>query len=113
MDLVIEPQSVPLHKTAEGAVRVVGTRIGLDVVVAHFNSGKSPESIAASMPALSLGDTYSVLAFYLRHREAVDEYLAEQDREADALQAKVEAHPTYQQLRERLMARRSPVANQP
>lgn len=113
MPITFEPQPVPLHVTPDGAIRVVGTRIGLDVVVSHFNSGESPETIAAKLPTLSLSDAYSVIAYYLRNRQAVDEVIAEQDVEADRLQSKIESQPQYQQLREKLLARNRVVPSRP
>jgi uncharacterized protein (DUF433 family) len=112
MPIVIEPQTVPLQVTSEGAIRVVGTRIGLDVIVSHFNNGESPETIAAKFPTLSLSDAYAVIAFYLRNRREVDTVLAEQDATADALQSKIESQPHYRELRERLLNRK-PAVPQP
>lgn len=60
---------------------VAGTRIGLDVIVREFESGKSPEAILQSYPSVgSLAKVYGVITFILEHRDAVGRYLQDQDR---------------------------------
>ena len=107
MLLSLEPFAVPLHQSSDGAIRVVGTRIGLDIIVSHFNRGLSPERIAAMLPTLTLADVYAVVAFYLQRREAVDAHFGEEDAQAVALQAEIESQPGYREHRERLLARKS------
>lgn len=103
---VIEPEPVPLVRDEAGRLMVPGTRISLDVLVAAFKRGKSPEAIHDAYETVSLADVYAVLAYYLRHRGEVETYLAQQDREADEIQAQVEAEfPLPEGLRARLLAR--------
>jgi uncharacterized protein (DUF433 family) len=58
-----------------GGYYVQGTRVSLDSVVYAFLHGESPEGIIDSFPALSLEQVYGAIAFYLAHRESIDEYL--------------------------------------
>lgn len=78
----------------------------LDLIVHGFEQGESPEQILQSFPTLRLAEVYAVLAYYLEHREEVNEYLAEQDRKADALRAAVEKdRPPDPNLRQGLLDR--------
>lgn len=100
---------VPLTTTEFGTIRVGHSRVSLDSVVHHYKLGASAEQIAESFPSLNLANIYAVIAYYLANRESVEEYLKQQETEADALQQQVESDPTQQkatnQLRERIRAR--------
>lgn len=65
--------------TAEGLLRIRGTRVSLDSVVHGFRQGATPEEICQDFPSLSLAQVYSVIGFYLAQRRAVDAYLKQQD----------------------------------
>ena len=69
----------------DGAYRISGTRVSLDSVVYAFLRGASPESIAQSFPLLTLEEVYGAIAFYLGHQAEIDTYLAEGEREFEAL----------------------------
>src|SRR5882724_10908594 len=82
MSLVIEAPPVPL-RTDEAGVTLVGqTRVPLDTVIFHFNSGSTPEEIVMSYPTLELGDVYAVVNYYLHNRAEVDEYLSQREAES-------------------------------
>lgn len=97
---------VPLTDTAHGVVLVEGTRVPLDTVVEAFNEGQSAEEILLSYPTLDLANLYAVLAYYLRHREDVDTYVAQRRQEAKVLRARIESRLDPQGIRDRLLARR-------
>jgi uncharacterized protein (DUF433 family) len=107
MTLVIDAEPIPLRRDAGGTVRVGGTRVTLDTVVHAFNEGATAEEIAERFSAVSLEDVYAVILFYLRHRGSVDAYLGQRERDADALQQKVESGTDRKGLRERLLARQA------
>ena len=104
-----ETINVPLTVTEHGTIRVKGSRVSLDSIVHHFNLGATAEQIVQSFPSLSLGDIYAAIAYYFAHREAVEEYLKQQEAEADDLQQQMEFDPKYQksiaELRSRMLAR--------
>lgn len=101
---VLEP--VPLILTeADQVVRVAGTRVTLDTIVRAFQRGATPEEIAQDYSAVSLPDIYAVIAYYLRHRSEVDEYLQRREREHGQLEREIKARPEYQEFRDRLLAR--------
>jgi uncharacterized protein (DUF433 family) len=102
-------QAVPLTLTEDGTIRITGSRVSLDSIVHHFKLGATAEQIAQKFPSLPLADIYAAITYYLSHRDAVEEYLKQQEAEADAIQQCIEADPQYQaataELRERLLAR--------
>jgi uncharacterized protein (DUF433 family) len=104
MALIIEPQPVPLKKYSDGSWRVGNTRILLDLVIHAFNAGRTPEEIVQSYDSLLLEQVYAVLAYYLSHRVEVDEYLLQQEEEADRLWKDIRIRPDYQEFRNRLLA---------
>jgi uncharacterized protein (DUF433 family) len=103
MSLTIHTHPVPLAADATGTVRVAGTRVTLDTVIEHFRTGASAEAIAERFPVLSAADVHAVLAYYLRHRDEVDRYLAEQARQADETMARLAAyHQPWENVSARL-----------
>ena len=69
-------EAPPLAVWPDGSVRVGGTRLLLEHVMEEYLGGKSPEALAERFQSLSLADARAVIAFYHRHREQVDAYLA-------------------------------------
>jgi uncharacterized protein (DUF433 family) len=110
-----ETISMPFVVTEHGTIRIKGSRVSLDSIVHHFKLGATVEQIVQSFPSLSLGDVYSSIAYYLTHRPEIEEYLQQQETEADALQEQLESRPTYQaeiaELRSRILGRSTPQEN--
>jgi len=69
----------PFETDADGVVRVGGSRVTLDTLVAVFHTGDSPEEIHEQYPTVDLADIYAVLTYYLRHTREVDAYLDARD----------------------------------
>ena len=83
-ELDLSPMPVPLHWAEEGQViRLHNSRISLDFIVSRYRRGYTAELIADAYPWLSLSDIYLVIAFYLRNKVAVRDYLRESYRRAD------------------------------
>jgi uncharacterized protein (DUF433 family) len=96
----------PLRVDEGGAVRVGESRVSLDVVVEQYENGMTPEDMVRAYHTLVLADVHAVIAYYLRHRDAVRAYLKRREQEAEAVRAKIEAErPRIS--RETLLARRS------
>jgi uncharacterized protein (DUF433 family) len=106
MSLVVVADPVPFATDADGVVRVGGTRVTLDTLVAAFRHGASPESIADQYPALLLADVYTALGYYLRHQEEVDAYLQRRRQQAAQVRDQNEARFNPVGVRDRLLARR-------
>jgi uncharacterized protein (DUF433 family) len=101
----IDPEPVPLTRDDEGRLMVAGTRISLDILVADFKRGRTPEAIHDAYQTVSLADVYTVLAYYLRHRSEVEAYLVEQEAAADEVRTRIEEAFPPDGLRARLLAR--------
>ena len=98
----------PLAVDADGVVRVGGTRVTLDTLLAAYRNGATAEAIADMYPAVALADVYSALGYALRHPTEVDEYLRRRQAEADAARTENEARFPPAGVRDRLLARRPP-----
>jgi uncharacterized protein (DUF433 family) len=107
MGLMITHEPVPLQTTEEGVIRVAGTRVTLDTVVAAFEQGATAEEIVQQYPSLHLADAYAVISYYLRHRPEVETYLAERDQISRRVRLGNEGQFDPAGLRARLLARRS------
>ena len=94
---------VPLTENEHGVLHIVGTRVTLDSVVAAFDQGETPEQIVQNFPDLKLDDVYAVITYYLKNADNVRAYLAEQDREAEALRQEIRDEFPTNQLRERVL----------
>jgi uncharacterized protein (DUF433 family) len=108
MTLTHEPVvAVPLRTDEQGSIRVGGSQVLLDIVIREFENGACPEDIAHGYLTLQLADVYAVIAYYLRHRDEVDNYLRARRAEAEQLRQKIEARqPGRSDLRAKLLARR-------
>lgn len=107
MSLTIDAEPVPLQADADGVVRVGGTRVTLDTIVVAFQQGAAAEEIAEQYPSVVLSDIYAAIAYYLRHRSEVEAYLHEGNQQSDSLRQKQEVKYDRQEIRSRLLARRS------
>lgn len=101
---VAEP--IPLETDRDGVIRVGGTRVTLDTVVAAFGEGATAEEIIYQYPSLHLADVYSVLGYYLRHRGEVEAYLQRRQHQMDVVRSQNEARFDPYGVRDRLIARR-------
>lgn len=94
MTLTVSPEKAPLRMNADGVALIGQTRVRLESVVVAFRQGDSPEQIADSFDVLTLAEVYGVIAYYLKHREEVNGYLAQQAAAAEDWQRGTEAeHP--------------------
>jgi uncharacterized protein (DUF433 family) len=106
--LAIQTNPVPLRIDEHGAIRVGKSQVTLDLIVREFEDGADPEEIAYNYPTLELADVYAVMAYCLRHKEQVDEYLRTRRTQADRLRQEIEAkQPGRAGLRANLLARRA------
>ncbi len=107
MSLTITAEPIPLTVDKHGVVRVGGTRVTLDTVIGTFQDGCTAEEIVLQYPSLKLDDVYAVVTYYLRHKQEVDAYLCQREKEAEEIRRKVEARWDQRGIRERLLRRRS------
>ena len=107
MALSFEPLAVLLRLDETGTVRLSGTRVTLDTVIAAYSGGDSPEQIAAGLPSLPVADIYATIAWYLQHREQVDAYLQQRAEEGAAWRRFWESRYDKPAIRERLLVRKA------
>ena len=107
MGLTIANEQVPLQVTADGVVRVGGTRVTLDTVVVAFEEGATAEEIVEQHPSLRLADAYGAISYYLSHRAEVEAYVAERRKESDRVRHQNETRFDPVGVRSRLLARRT------
>jgi len=107
MSLVIEAEPIPLTVDRDGVVRVGGTRVTLESLLAVYCQGATAEEIAQRYPAVALSDIYAVIAYYLRHRGDVEEYLAQAKLRSEEVRRQYAPQLDPNRVRERLLARKS------
>jgi uncharacterized protein (DUF433 family) len=82
---------IPIETDADGVIRIAGTRVTLDTLVAAFNEGATAEEIVQQYPSLKLGDVYAVIGYYLHNHAEVEQYLERRREEALRVRAENEA----------------------
>lgn len=75
----------PLILGADGAIRVRGSGVTLELVVGAFDGGATPEQIAHHCPSLTLATIYNVISHVLSQRAEVDRYLRSRAQTGRAL----------------------------
>ena len=95
----------PLGANADGVIFIAGTRIPLETVIHYHKLGAAPEEIVEDFPSLRLVDVYSVITYYLSHVDAVEQYMAQSETEAERVRAEL-GDIAQGPVRERLLARK-------
>jgi uncharacterized protein (DUF433 family) len=85
----------PLRQDAEGTIRVIGSRVTFDTLINIWKRGDTLEEIHEGFPTLSLDQIKAVIAWYLNHTAAADEYLEQEEAEAEALRKEIQSQPSY------------------
>ncbi len=101
----IAAEPVPIATNADGVMRIGGTRVTLDTVIAAYKRGETPEQISQDYSSLETAAIYAVIAYYLRHRKEVDGYLERRRESARAVREEFEARFPSKGLKERLQSR--------
>jgi len=104
--VILHSDPPPLRIDETGAIRIGESRVTLDVLIADYKKGWSPEEIVRELDTLKLADVYGAIAYYHRHCDEVDIYLRQRRAQADELQRKIEAEqPDRKGLKAKLLAR--------
>jgi uncharacterized protein (DUF433 family) len=107
MSFTLHTESPPLREDSSGALRVGSSRVLLELVIHAFQDGATPEAIVQRYSTLALGDVYAVIAYYLRHRSEVDDYLVRREQQAAEVRRRIEEQQgDLSDIRARLLARR-------
>lgn len=108
MSIVLEREAPPFQEDETGAIRIGKTKVLLEIVIRAFLDGASPETIVQQYSTLSLSDTYSAIAYYLRHQKDIETYLQQREQIAVKVQQRFqELQPDLSLMRSRLLARRN------
>jgi len=106
MTVSLAAEAPPIRREISGTLCVGNTRIALEHIVDDFKGGATPEQIVEEYESLTLADVYAVITHYLRHRDEVEDYLAERERIAAAAEARSAGrNADLAGLRARLLAR--------
>jgi uncharacterized protein (DUF433 family) len=99
--------SPPLRWDEAGGIRIGSSRVTLDSLLATYHNGSTPEEIAIQFSVLSLEDIYSAIAYYLSHRQEIDNYLEQRNQKAQQLRQQLIQKHNLVDLRQRLLTRQS------
>ena len=106
MTPVLHSDPVPLRVDETGTIRVGSSRVTLDVLLADYRRGVSPEEIVRDLEGLKPEDVYGAIAYFHRHQKEVEEYLHWREEEASALRREIEAtQPDRTELKAKLLSR--------
>lgn len=109
MAFTAQAEAPPLREDAAGALRVGNSRVLLELVLRAFQDGATPETIVQRYSTLALADVYAVIAYYLRHRTEVEEYLVRREQKAEEVRQRIERQQgDLSEIRARLLAGRQP-----
>jgi uncharacterized protein (DUF433 family) len=104
----VQTEAPPLSEDATGALRVGDSRVLLEIVVRAFQDGATPETIVQRYSTLALPDVYSVIAYYLRHPNEIEEYVVKRQQKAEEVQQRIESQQgDLSEIRARLLAQRA------
>jgi uncharacterized protein (DUF433 family) len=106
LTISVSAQPLPLRIDADQVVRVAGTRVTLDTVVAAFLEGATAEEIVRQYPSLDLADVYAIIGYYLRRRDEVEDYLRQRKEAARQVRQQNETRFEPTGVRARLLSRR-------
>jgi uncharacterized protein (DUF433 family) len=97
------PRSLYIEER-NGGLYLARSGVSLDSVVIRFQQGAAPGGIVQSFPALRLSQVYGAIAYYLENQQAIDDYIAEGERELE--RSAVPLSQTNRELFARLEAAR-------
>ena len=105
MTVTIRTDAPPIREDESGSLRIGDSRVLLELVIEEFQDGATPEAIVQQFPTLALSDVYSVIGYYLRHREEIEAYLKQRDELAEQVRKRTEAaQADLGDIRRRLLA---------
>ncbi len=67
--------TAPLEVVSSKAIRIKGTRIGIEIVIQKYLDGETPREIQGHHPHLTLKQIYGTITYYLFHKAPIDAYI--------------------------------------
>jgi uncharacterized protein (DUF433 family) len=98
----------PFRWDEAGGIRIGQSRVTLDSLLATYHNGSTPEEIAVQYPVLCLGEIYAAIAYYLTHRQEIDNYLEQRLKKAQQQRNQFVQQYNLANLRQRLRDRYQP-----
>ena len=83
--------SVPIWEEPAGVFRVGKSRVLLELVLAAYLRGESPEGIVRSYQSLTLVDVYAVIGCYLSNPTPFKNYLLQCEQQSQLIQTQIES----------------------
>jgi len=78
MPTVLDTTLVRTPEVCGGRLRIDGTRMTVNQIIALYNKGLTAQQIVESYPQRTLSEIYTVLAWYHAHQAEFDRELAEE-----------------------------------
>lgn len=100
------PDSVPLTQWDDGSIRVIGSRVTLDVLVHRFQMGDTFEELHEGFPSVSLEQINAIISWYLDDNAEAAEYIREREAEEEKILQELRSRPESIAFREKLRALR-------
>jgi len=99
----------------EEAIRIAGTRVGIETVLRDYGEGASPEEIVLRYPTLSLEQVHATITYYLANQEKLEAYLTLVRQRWEEAWQEQQRHPSefVRALRERLERQRAQREREP
>ena len=96
------PETVPLNQWDDGSIRVIGSRLTLDTLVARFQVGDTLEEIHEGFPWVSIAQIKAIIGWYLDHKDEVDEDIRKSEEKAEKIFRELASRPESIAFREKL-----------
>lgn len=106
MKLLNFAHTAPLNQDSEGTIRLTGSRVTLDTLVAAVKNGNTPEQIRDSFPSLTVAQIRGAIAWYINHQSEAEDYLKEREVEAQSVRREIESRPEQADFRKKIRQRR-------
>jgi hypothetical protein len=104
--LQIAADPAPLEVLPNGDVVSTASGVLYEYFMTWYLRGDTPEELMQALPELTLGETYRLIAYYHTHKDEVDAWLAELDREEQEVMRWADEHfPQDPDLWDRLRSR--------
>ena len=105
--------TLPFRQIPDGTIRIGDTRVSLETIIDSYLLGQRPEEIHSGFPFIDLADIHAIIAYYLKNREAVDRYLAEQEADSQPILRELAEMRTNAENGEPTKAQQEPAARRP
>ena len=99
-------QMAPVSQDPDGTIRLHGSRVTLDTLIAVFKRGDTAVEIQEGFPSLRLSQINDAIAWYLSNQVDADNYLDERAAQSEAIRQLVKSRPDHVAFREMMRQRR-------